>query len=299
MTYIRSLYKILPLILISDLSAQLPTNNTDEESTKKTLKVKILALGHRRTATYTRSKKAEVIRFTTPDGETIEEVIPAGTAVEVRGSRYEYLPSRIYIPNKNKETGEEHMLRPLILNACSPEISLKPRQNLDVYIRKAPRQEGKELELTKYFSTSIAEEQTHLLTTIIKRHTVATAWEKPIIKSFNTSYDKLPPKSLLIFNACPLPIEVQVPSKQKIENITIKPLSTFKTIPGVNTRGETVVLAKIVYPDGKKRQFYYNSLNIAQDGRAYLFVYCDPRKNATNLANTVQFYDTIEPPVKK
>ena len=65
------------------------TDNPEADSKKKSLNVRVVALGHRRLAKFQRSDKAKIIKIKTPDGETIEETIPAGVPIEVKGKPFE------------------------------------------------------------------------------------------------------------------------------------------------------------------------------------------------------------------
>ena len=271
-----------------------PTAEVDKK--KKLLNVRFVALGHRRLAKFERSKEAKVVKITTPDGETIEEIIPAGVPLEIMGKKFEYLPSLVYMANKNKETGERFSVSPLILNACSQESILTYRQRLDVYLKQSSGDKDGERELVKYVSSPVGENQSHLLVALVNKYTQAEGWKTPITKSFDTSPKVLPVGSLLVFNGTPFNIEVDYLEEGKLKTVIVKPLDSLKLKPTINKEARTIVRARLVAKNGVKKQFYYNSLRIKKEGRSYLFAYFDPRRKTSNPAGMVQFSDEIKLP---
>ena len=271
-----------------------PTAEVDKK--KKLLNVRFVALGHRRLAKFERSKEAKVVKITTPDGETIEEIIPAGVPLEIMGKKFEYLPSLVYMANKNKETGERFSVSPLILNACSQESILTYRQRLDVYLKQSSGDKDGEQELVKYVSSPVGENQSHLLVALVNKYTQAEGWKTPITKSFDTSPKVLPVGSLLVFNGTPFNIEVDYLEEGKLKTVIVKPLDSLKLKPTINKEARTIVRARLVAKNGVKKQFYYNSLRIKKEGRSYLFAYFDPRRKTSNPAGMVQFSDEIKLP---
>ena len=285
----------LAILLPAPLSAQEDAEATAEDSDRK-LNVRFLALGHRRLAKFVQSKKARVIRIKTPDGETIEETIPSGVPLEVLGKEYEYLPALVYIRDKGARKTGGYAISPLILNAATEEKALTYRPRLDLFLRKpSPDGEGEHV-LTRYVSSAVGKEQTHMLMTLVNRYSKSEGWKEPVIKSFDTSPTQLPGGSLLFFNATPYSIEIDVPINNKFEVRTIAPMKSISLKPSIDKDGRTLVRARLVAQNGAKRQFYYNSLRLTKDGRAYLFAYFDPRRKTANPAGMVQFSDKIDLP---
>jgi hypothetical protein len=115
------------------------------------------------------------------------------------------------------------------------------------------------------------------------------------MRVFDTSPSQLPGGSLFIFNSTPFPVELDVPVKDGGGHIILKPLEARSLRPGVDSSGRTRVIARLVGKGGTvKKQFYYNSLPISQDGRSYLLVYADPKPQNPNPAGVVTFRDTLE-----
>ncbi|MBK1829303.1 hypothetical protein JIN77_01065 [Verrucomicrobiaceae bacterium R5-34] len=263
------------------------------EDGARQLNVRFLALGHRRLAKFVRSKKARVIKIKTPDGETIEETIPSGVPIEVLGKEFEYLPSLVYIRDRRARKSGGYAVSPLILNAATQEKTLTYRSHLSLFLRK-PTGEGGEQVLSRYVSAPVGEEQTHMLMTLVNRFDRHEGWKTPIVKTFDTSPKALPGGSVLFFNATPFPIEIDVPIGSKVELRTLAPMKSMALKPMINKDGRTLVRARLVAKNGAKRQFYYNSVRLSEDGRAYMFAYFDPRRKTSNPAGMVQFSDEIE-----
>ncbi|MCP5535476.1 MAG: hypothetical protein H7A51_04480 [Akkermansiaceae bacterium] len=279
------------------LRAQESEPTTERSTKKKLLNVRFVALGHRRLAKFDRSKEAKVIKIKTPDGDTIEEIIPAGVPTEIMGKKFEYLPSLVYMPNKDHDTGERFSISPLTLNACSKESIITHRQRLDVYLRQSSGDKGGEQELVKYVSSPVGEHQSHMLVALVNKYNQLEGWKTPVTKSFDTSPEQLPIGSLLVFNGTPYRIEVDFMADNKMNTVTVKPLDSLKLKPTVNKEARTILRARLVALNGVKKQFYYNSLRIKKDGRSYLFAYFDPRRQTSNPAGMVQFSDEIKSPI--
>ncbi len=285
------------ILLNADLvKAQENPSTKGGSGKKKLLNVRFVALGHRRLAKFESSKEAKIVKIKTPDGETIEETIPAGVPLEIMGRKFEYLPSLVYMANKNKNTGERFSVSPLILNACSRDNIISYRQRLDVYLRQSTGDNGGEQEMIKYISSPVGEDQSHLLVAIVNKYNQAEGWKTPVTKSFDTSPNNLPVGSLLLFNGTPFKIEVDHLVEGTMKTVIVKPMGAFKLKPTVDKNARTIVRARLVASNGKKKQFYYNSLRIKKGGRSYLFAYFDPRRQTSNPAGMVQFYDEIKLP---
>lgn len=266
---------------------------TQQDPRDRKLKVRLVALGHRRDAKFVASKEPKVIKIKTPDGETITETIPAGVPIEVMGKEFEYLPPLVYFPERKMSSSAKDNIAtsPLILNACTQAKELSYRQRLDILLRRPVPGADNEMELQKYVSTNIGEEQSDVLVAIINRPGEKEGWKNPISRSFDTSPTKLPGGSLLIFNGTPYNMEVDIPLDGAFKTVTIKSLASQQFKPGTNSKGRTMVKARLVASNGQKKQFFYNTLRVDDKHRSYLFAYFDPRQKASNPAGMVQFHD--------
>lgn len=282
---------LLSLMLPASLHAQKPETAGKTADKGQKLKVRFVALGHRRLAQFKNSQKEEVVKFTTPDGDVVEEIFPAGVPVEVMGKPFEYLPPLVYVRNRGKD--KNYVTSPLMLNASTREIEISPRQRIDVLLRQ--RQEGSEggFAFSNYVSSPVGENQSHLLLALINRVNELEGWKNPVVKAFDVSPKALPGGSLLVFNATPLKIEIDVPIKNKHETLTIDSLKSRIVPASVNENGRTLVRARLVSPTGEKKQFFYNSMRLEKNKRAYLFAYFDPRRQTSNPAGMVQFRDEL------
>lgn len=280
------------------LTGEQPPSGTVDTKTIEPLKVRIIPLGHRRLAQFKKTTKAQTIKIKSPDGDTIEEVIPAGMPVEVMGDKFEYLPPLAYIPQKNTQTGEKFLTTPLILNSSIRELPLKNKGKFDLYIRKSKAQDSQEFEMLKYASATTQPEQSHLLVVLINNYRTKEGWKTPLVKSFDTSPENLGAKEFFVFNGTPFPIEIESPQGSKFIMQTIKPYQSLQLKPNYNAKGRTVVKAKLIAPNGQKQQFFYTSLKLDPDQRGYLMAYFDPRRKSSNPAGMIQFKDTIQPVVR-
>lgn len=258
------------------------------------LNVRFVALGHRRTAVFETSKEDKIVKIRTPDGKTIEEVIPAGMPVEVLGKPFEYLPSLLYVKEPGHKDG--YVMSPLALNASIPGIEIKRRARVDALLRQqSPTSDG-EATLSKYVSAAVGEKQTHMLLALVKRFNQKEGWKSPVVEALDISPQVLPGGSLLLFNATPFKVEIDVMVEQKHEILTIAPMKSRSVKATVDSSGRTTVRANLVSNRGDKMQFYYNSVRLSDDGRSYLFAYYDPREETANSAGMVHFSDELPKP---
>ena len=270
------------------------------EANEKKLGVRLVALGHRRLAKFEQTKEPKVVKLRTPEGEVITETIPAGSPVEVMGKEFEYLPPLVYIPERKAVDTGKMVTSPLILNACTQEQELSYRARLDILLRRQVAGEDAKMELKRYASATVSENQSNILLALINRANQKEGWKDPVIKSFDTSPQKLPGGSLLVFNATPYGLEVELPVGSGFKKYTLKPMESRRFSPNVNQKNRTKAVAHLVAKNGSKRQFYNSTLRLSSDTRAYLFAYHDPRRHASNPAGMVQFYDEVPPmPVDK
>ncbi|GAA5494159.1 hypothetical protein Rhal01_00317 [Rubritalea halochordaticola] len=294
--YLASLTSILFLSGSFSLSAQEGSeeSSADSEGGYRKIDVRFVALGHRRTAKFERSKEAKKVRIKAPDGTVIEETIPAGVPLEIMGKEFEYLPPLIYIPERRATENNRLATSPLILNACTKAKTLSYRPQLDILLRRNVANSESEMELKKYASVRVGEKQSEVLVAMINRTNQKEGWEKPLTKSFDTSPDKLPGGSLLLFNSTPFSMEFEMPMGNEFKTYTLKPLESKQYKPNTNNKNQTIVKARLVAPNGKKMQVFYSAVKLKPDTRAYLFSYYDPRKGAIPPAGIIQFHDEVK-----
>ena len=279
----------IPLDAQSTEEAEIPA----PESKKTSLNVRVVALGHRRMAKFERSDKVRIVKIRTPDGKTIEEKIPAGVPTEVKGKPFEYLPALVYLRERGLKDGKRHVIAPLVLNSASPSKKLSHRAKLNLLILQPAEDKNSKPAFRTYASADVGQEQSHLIVALINRHDQQEGWRNPIVRSFDVSPGKLPGGSILFFNSTPFPMEVDVMLQGKYQTVTVEPMASRQYMPARDSDGRSLLRAKIVARNGAKKQIYYNTVKVDDNGRTYLFAYYDPRKKTSNPAGLVHFTDEI------
>ncbi|BDS07058.1 hypothetical protein NT6N_20980 [Oceaniferula spumae] len=286
-----------PILLTALGLALAPVTSTAQsvDEPPKEFNAKVIALGHQRAATFVRSKKDRVMEVPNVDGSKMEKVvIKAGTPIEVRGEKFEYLPAQVFYQNRTQ--GELEDMKPLrlVANQISPTLTIKPRTTLNLSLRTPAANPDDKATFSPYVAATLPSADS--LVTLVANIKDKEFWRKPSVFTFDTSPQALPPASLFFFNATPFPIELDVPLRDSKEPLIVEAYKTATVQPGVNSKGRTRAIVKLISRKaGIKKQFYYNTVLVPQNGRVYLMAHFDPTPNAPNPACIVQFSDKIAP----
>lgn len=253
---------------------------------------RIIPIGARRTAKFKVSKKSYRIKMKGPGGEEIDDVIPAGVPIEIRGKENEYVPLGLYVKNKNSKTGEKLGKFSMGLNSLSPALKLTPRESITFYKRKlVTASDGSdEYQLATYARTPVQADATHLLVAIVKNIKEKEGWAKPYIKTMDASPNRFPADSCLFFNASPFPVSfIALGAAPKI----IKPYKHVY-LKGFKKDKFGAVPYRIIMKIGnKKERIADGALRNNGKKRHYIFTYIDPRKGVIRRGDLVTFSEKV------
>lgn len=275
--------------LIACILAFLPAplfSQADPDHSGSHLILRLATVGHKRPAEFILSKEDQTIEVPSLDGKSMErQVIPAGSPREIRGGEWEYLPLRFFLNTKSKEEKKELVLQPT-LNAVSSPQKIAPSNVLELKTVS-----GSE---TPYIRAQLPQNATHVLMVLAANSSTKEMWKTPQVSVFDTSSKTLPPGSLFFYNSTPFAIELDVPVEGKKEVVIVESQKTATVRPGVNAKGRTKAIVRLVSRNGNvKKQFYHNTLPIPKNGRTYLIAYFQPDPKSPFPAGIVQFNDTL------
>jgi hypothetical protein len=261
--------------------------------------VRIIALGHQPATVWRiENRKTDASKPLAPGEKPAAEGGPRKVAVEVRGHRFDYLPSPLHVSSKGDHDRKTMRRIPLVLNAPANDIELKRRDSLSLKLGESGP-DGK-VRYRDYITTSLPAQSTNVLVTLIARHAQKQMWEKPTVLAFDTSPRVLPGGSLFVFNSTPFAVEMDVPIKGLDGPVVVDAMQSRILRPGLNKEGRTIVISRLVAKDGvRKRQFYYNTLPMKKDERTYLLIYADPKPKSPNPAGVVMFRDKVSPALEE
>ncbi len=267
----------------------------DSPPLKKTdLDVLVVAVGHKRIAKYTIPNEPSIIEEEQEDGSIKKVVYNNRFPKEIQAKPFEDFPRNLYLKNKNaqgKTIFEKISITP---NRRPSQKKIHRRSNLNFLLKTLPRKPDEKVTYKKYLSSSIGEDQTHALLLFVKNYRQKKGWEKPLLKNFNISPEKLPVGSILIYNSSPVPIEVDTPGKNGLSTIAIAPSKSANIVPVLDKSSRTMVRARAVLKNGSKKEFFYDSILIPSNGRGFLFPYLNPNSKKHQPIKMVAYYDELK-----
>lgn len=258
---------------------------------KPATEISAVAIGANRVATFTTSKKAYKIELEGPDGQKMEETIPAGIPIEVAGKENEYVPHELYIKNRG---GKDNLAKfSISLNSMSPSIKISPREQIALFKRRAMPVEGSsemKYKLESYTQSAGSLEASHLLVTLVKNISDKEGWAKPRVSVLNTSPEIFGTNQCLVYNSSQFPMQVIFAGKKVIK------LEAFgKTIvKGLTPDKYGAIPYQVAMQiNGKREVLPTSAFRARDDYRFYLFTFIDPRPGVVRRGDIVTFYEKV------
>ncbi len=280
------LYPMLVVMIWSNFDTVRAQQKQKKEEDKSTVNLRLLPIGARRTAVFTKSKKAYKIRIDNPEGGSIEQIIPAGVPIEVKGKEHEYVPLGLFIKNRNRKTGEMLSRMSVGLNSLSPPCRISQRDTVVFYKRKlvSSVDGGAEFKLVPYAKSGLPPETDDVLVAIVKNVRSKEGWAKPMVRSINVEAEVFPAGACLFFNASPFSVDF---AALGVSKMTIKPYQHVY-IKGLKVDAYGATPYRAVMNMGQKKENLADGA-LRQNGtsRHYLVSFVDPRKGVVRRGDLV------------
>ncbi len=257
--------------------------------------IKAIAIGARRTAKFKRSTKQYKIKMEGPDGQEIEETIPAGVPIEIAGKENEYVPYQLYA--KNSGSKDKLSRFSLGLNSFSPEVKLPAKETLSLFKRRViPAEDGgkPKYKLEPYASAPSQVAASHSLVTIVKNHKELEGWAKPLVKVFNISPERFGSNSCLVYNSSPFNMVIKFGG---LELINLRPF-THKYVSDLKKDKYGAIPYEIFLKSGSIVERLPSGALVSRDNsRHYIFTFVDPRKGVKRRGDLAVFSEKVPAPL--